>query len=49
MSELNIRARTQAVRDRLGFPAPQMNYKARSFFGFVFCLGSFYALNSSFR
>lgn len=48
MSELNIRARTQAVRDRLGFPAPQMNYKARSFFGFVFCLGSFYALNYSF-
>jgi len=44
----DIRIRTQAVRDRLGMEPLQMNYKARTFFGFVFCIGSFYALESSF-
>jgi hypothetical protein len=44
---LDIRSRTQAVRDRLGMEPLQMNYKARTFFGFMFCIGSFYALESS--
>ena len=45
---LDIRTRTQLVRDRLGHAPRQMNYKARSFFGMVFCFGSFYAMGSSF-
>jgi hypothetical protein len=45
---LDIRTRTQAVRDRLGQAPRQMNYKARTFSGFMFCLGSFFTLESSF-
>lgn len=45
---LGVHARTQAVRDRLGQTPRQMNYKLRTFFGFVFCLGSFFTLESSF-
>jgi hypothetical protein len=44
----DIRIRTQAVRDRLGQAPRQMNYKARTFSGFMFCLGSFFTLESSF-
>jgi hypothetical protein len=44
----DIRVRTQAVRDRLGIPPRKMNYKARTFFGFMFCLGSFYTMESSY-
>jgi hypothetical protein len=44
----DIRIRTQLVRDRLGQAPRQMNYKARTFSGFVFCLGSFFTLESSF-
>ena len=45
---LDIRTRTQLVRDRLGQAPRQMNYKARTFSGFIFCLGSFFTLESSF-
>ena len=45
---LDIRTRTQLVRDRLGQAPRQMNYKARSFSGMVFCLGSFYTMESSY-
>jgi len=45
---LGVRTRTQLVRDRLGQAPRQMNYKARSFSGMVFCLGSFYTMESSY-
>ena len=45
---LDIRTRTQLVRDRLGMEPVKMNYKARSLSGMVFCIGSFYTLESSF-
>ena len=45
---LDVRTRTQAVRDRLGQAPRQVNYKARSFSGMVFCLGSFYIMESSY-
>ena len=45
---LDIRTRTQLVRDRLEQAPRQMNYKARSFSGLVFCLGSFFAMESSY-
>jgi hypothetical protein len=44
----DIRIRTQAVQDRLGHEPRQMNYKARSFSGMLFCLASFYTMESSF-
>ena len=44
----DIRIRTQAVRDRLGQAPRQMNYKARTFSGFMFCLGSLFTLDTSF-
>jgi len=45
---LDVRTRTQAVRDRMGQAPRQMNYKARTFSGFVFCLGSFFTMESSY-
>jgi hypothetical protein len=45
---LDIRTRTQAVRDRLGQAPRQMNYKARTFSGMVFCLGSFFTMEASY-
>jgi hypothetical protein len=45
---LDIRTRTQLVRDRMGHNPRQMNYKARTFSGFVFCLGSFFTMESSY-
>ena len=45
---LDVRTRTQLVRDRLGQAPRQVNYKARTFSGFVFCLGSFYTMESSY-
>jgi len=45
---LDIRTRTQLVQDRLGHAPRQVNYKARSLTGLVFCLGSFFTMESSY-
>jgi len=45
---LDIRTRTQLVRDRLGHAPQKVNYKARSLSGLAFCLGSFFTMESSY-